>query len=230
MQRQWKMIYLAKRNAALAPEEFPQAWREHSELGLQCPNVQDKVLGVAQCSRLLDLDVPGVRADYDGVGLLDLRDQDAVGDIWNDPETLAIMRPDEPRVFSTYVRKFTLVCREYPLRAAPRSDCVLYGFLRRRAGLSKVEFDAVWLDGSAYWLDGDVLREATRVVHNAVVQVPPPGFGFDGIAEWWFDSPAALEAALAANGVPPDLPSAWAKLIDLPGSVFVPTHVTHSRP
>ena len=29
----WKMIYLARRNPALAPEQFPQAWREHSALG-----------------------------------------------------------------------------------------------------------------------------------------------------------------------------------------------------
>lgn len=28
----WKMIYLARRNPALAPEQFPQAWREHSAL------------------------------------------------------------------------------------------------------------------------------------------------------------------------------------------------------
>lgn len=152
MQPQWKMIYLARRNPALAPAAFPQAWREHSALGRQCRNVQDKVLGVAQCSRLLDLDLPGVSADYDGVGLLQLRDGDAVNGIWSDVDTLAIMRPDELRVFSTYVRGFTLVCHEYPLRDGLRSDCVLYGFLCRRAGLSKVEFDAGWLDGSARWL------------------------------------------------------------------------------
>jgi hypothetical protein len=29
----WKMIYLARRNPSLAPEQFPQAWREHSALG-----------------------------------------------------------------------------------------------------------------------------------------------------------------------------------------------------
>ena len=229
MQPQWKMIYLARRNPMLAPAAFPQAWREHSALGRQCRNVQDKVLGVAQCSRLLDLELAGVSIDYDGVGLLRLRDGDAVNEIWSDTETLAIMRPDEPRVFSTYVREFTLVCREYPLREAPHSDCVLYGFLRRRAGLSKGEFDAAWLDGSARWLDGDVLQQAGRVVHNAVVQTPPPGYVFDGIAEWWFDSPVALRAAFAAAGVPAGLPAVWAEFID-PGSVFLSTSVTHSRP
>ena len=230
MQQQWKMIYLAKRNPTLAPAAFPQAWREHSALGRQCRNVQDKVLDVAQCSRLLALDLPGVSADYDGVGLLRLRDGEAVNDIWNDAETLAVMRPDEPRVFSTYVRRFTLVCHECLLRDGPRSHFVLYGFLRRRAGLSKAEFDAAWLDGSPRWLAGAALAQAGRVVHNVVVQVPPPGYAFDGIAEWWFDSPAALHVAFAAHGVLADLPPAYMELIDLPGSVFVATQVTHSRP
>lgn len=230
MQQQWKMIYLARRNPRLAPAAFPQAWREHSALGRQCHNVQDKVLGVAQCSRLLDLDLPGVSADYDGVGLLRLRDLDAANDIWSDAETLAIMRPDEPRVFSTHVRNFTLVCREYPLRDAPRSDCVLYGFLRRPPGLSKVEFNAAWLDGSARWMSGDVLHKAVRVVHNIVVQAPPPDYAFDGIVEWWFDSPAALRTAFATGGVPAGLPAAYTDLMNLLGSVFIATQVTHSRP
>ena len=50
----WKMIYLALRNPALAPEDFPQAWREHSALGAGCTNVRDKVKSVRQCSRDLD--------------------------------------------------------------------------------------------------------------------------------------------------------------------------------
>lgn len=230
MQSPWKMIYLARRNPTLAPAAFPQAWREHSALGRQCRNVQEKVLGVAQCSRLLDLDLAGVSADYDGVGLLRLRDGEAVSEIWSDAETLAIMRPDEPRVFSTYVREFTLVCREHLLRDAPRNDCVLYGFLRRRADVSRADFDAGWLDGSARWLAGDALQHAGRVVHNLVVPEPPPGYVFDGIAEWWFDSAEALHASFVAGVVPAGLPQVFAELIDLPGSVFVATRVTHSRP
>jgi len=91
----WKMIYLARRNPALAPEDFPQAWREHSALGRQCRNVGERVLSVAQCSRLLDVPLPGSSADYDGVNLLVLRDRDAATMIWSDPETLAVMRPDD---------------------------------------------------------------------------------------------------------------------------------------
>lgn len=242
MTPQWKMIYLARRNPALVAEDFPQAWREHSALGRQCRNVQDKVLGVAQCSRLLDTNIPGASVDYDGVNVLRLRDRQAADDIWNDAETLAIMRPDEPRVFSTYVRDFTLVCSEQVLRDAPHGECALFGFLRRRADLSRAAFDAKWLGegsrergfagdaASARWLDSAALRGAVRAVHNAVVATPPPGYEFDGIAEWWFRSPAALRAAFAARGVATGLPAAYADLIDVPRSVFVATQVTHSRP
>ncbi|MBP6105040.1 MAG: EthD domain-containing protein [Steroidobacteraceae bacterium] len=118
----WKMIYLARRNPALAPEQFPHAWREHSALGAGCASVRDRILSVAQCSRILEgATPPGTAADFDGVNLLSLRDLQAASDIWNDPETLAVMRPDEPRVFSTYVREFTLVCEERVLRDLTRS-------------------------------------------------------------------------------------------------------------
>ena len=40
----WKMIYLARRNPALAPEQFPQAWREHSALGAGCTELASEDL------------------------------------------------------------------------------------------------------------------------------------------------------------------------------------------
>ena len=135
---QWKMIYLARRNPALAAEDFPQAWREHSALGRQCVNVADRVKSVAQCSRVLehpDLP-PGASADYDGVNLLALRDRQSADDIWSDAETLRIMRPDEPRVFADYVRNFSLLCRQQVLRGSLCADVLpqhqqvmLIGFL-----------------------------------------------------------------------------------------------------
>ncbi|MEG2048762.1 MAG: hypothetical protein RR100_18070, partial [Comamonas sp.] len=65
----WKMIYLARRNPALAAADFPQAWREHSALGRQCKNVGQRVKAVAQCSRQLQADAPALSTDYDGVNL-----------------------------------------------------------------------------------------------------------------------------------------------------------------
>lgn len=238
----WKMIYLARRSPALAPEDFAQAWREHSALGRQCRNVQDKVLGVTQCTRLRsdgqhlaeDGGLRGASVDYDGVNLLQLRDLDVATDLWNDPETLAIMRPDEPRVFSTYVRNFTLVCRERVLRQAPAGEVALFGFVRRSPSMSKNAFDAAWADGPPEpWLAAPALQGALRVVHNSVVQTPPAGYEYDGIAEWWFASADAARAAFGGAGAGDlrgQLPAAYDALADLAHSVFMFTQVSHRRP
>ena len=238
----WKMIYLARRNPALAAEDFAQAWREHSALGRQCRNVQEKVLGVTQCTRLRNVEestvedggLRGASTDYDGVNLLQLRDLSVASDLWNDPETLAIMRPDEPRVFSTYVRNFTLVCREHVLRDGPEGEVVLFGFVRRRAGLSQLEFDAAWSDGRRdEWLAASALQDALHAVHNSVVQVPPEGYDYDGIAEWWFANADAARAAFDGSGagdLRSQLPAAYGELIDLERSVFMLTQVSHRRP
>lgn len=253
-QPRWKMIYLAKRNPALAADDFAQAWREHAALGKQCTNVRDKVLGVQQCTRLRsdgaeDAKLHGASTDYDGVNLLQLRDLDVATDIWNDPETLAIMRPDEPRVFSTYVRDFTLVCSEQVLRDAPACPVAVFGFLRRNPSVSKNAFDAAWNDGpKEAWLSAAALDKARRVVHNHVVQTPPEGYEFDGIAEWWFDNADAARAAFAdSRSAAPttagavdmrskvrdlrcQLPAPYSVLVDLKQSVFMFTQVTHQRP
>ena len=72
----WKMIYLARRNPQLAAADFAQAWREHSALGRQCVNVQERVRGVTQCVRIFDGTWPeDASMDYDGVNLLLLRDR-----------------------------------------------------------------------------------------------------------------------------------------------------------
>jgi hypothetical protein len=224
------MIYLARRNPALAPEQFPQAWREHSSLGAGCTNVRDKIVSVAQCSRILEgAALPGAADGYDGVNLLVLRDLQAASDIWNDAETLAIMRPDEPRVFSTYVRDFTLVCEEQPLRDVPRGTTCLVGFLRRSVAVATVD----WQQGmalAAASLTSGVFAAARRVVHNAVHLPPPPGYEYDSIVEWWFDSPDAVRTAFGGRDVRESLAGSVASVADLAGSVFLFTRVTHSRP
>lgn len=227
----WKMIYLARRNPALAPEQFAQAWRGHSALGAGCTNVRDKVLSVTQCSRVLEgPPLPGASSEYDGVNLLALRDLQAATDIWNDVETLAIMRPDEPRVFSTYVREFTLVCQERVLRDAPRGRCCVVGFLRRRHGLSRATFQRAWAAGAAGELKAAALAEAVRVVHNDVHAEPPPGYDYDGIVEWWFESPDQARRAVDGEDVRRALAAGLAGCCDLDRSVFMFTRVTHSRP
>lgn len=222
---QWKMIYLARRNPALAPQDFAEAWRGHSSLGRQCRNVQDKVLGVTQCSRLLQQLPAGCNAEFDGVNLLRLRDRAAADDIWNDPETLAIMRPDEPRVFDRYVRDFTLVAAERVLRGKPAGQAVLVAFLRRPSGQPVLDFcQALEAPIAAAW------PLARCVVLNSVEPARPPGYDFDAIVEWWFDDADALLLSLQQQPLQQFRAHTLDQLCANSASVFVSTGVTHRRP
>lgn len=218
------MIYLARRNPALAAGDFAQAWREHSALGRQCRNVQDKVLGVTQCTRLLTHPPAGTSTQYDGVNLLRLRDRQAADDIWSDPETLAIMRPDEPRVFDRYVRDFTLVAREQVVREGRAGDAVLLGFLRRLPRVAAADF------GRALALAGVPWPQVRRVVLNTVEPRRPPGYDFDAIVEWWFDDGQALRAALGTGDLRRALPLLMTVVCDPATPVFMATAVSHRRP
>lgn len=228
---QWKIIYLARRNPNLAAEEFPQAWREHSALGRQCLNVGQRVKSVAQCSRLLDAALPGVSQEYDGVNLLILTDREAARAIWSDPETLAIMKPDELRVFDRYVREFSMVCSEQVLQDMPRTDVVLYAFLRRRADFSAASFQLSWIAAKpGDQLLQESLNTARRVVHNLVVETPPIGYEYDVVVEWWFESEQELLHAVSQQEISTVITKPLAGLLDLQDSVFIATRVTHSRP
>lgn len=74
------------------------------------------------------------------------------------------------------------------------------------------------------------LAQARRIVHNEVVEPPPPGYEFDVICEWWFDSVDELGRAFGRRELRERLPLPLTRLLDLPRSVFMLTTVTHSRP
>lgn len=229
----WKMIYLARRNPALAFEDFPQAWREHSALGKQCRNVQDKVLGVTQCVRT-DPPPAGTSAAYDGLNLLRLRDRGVADDIWNDPETLRVMRPDEPRVFDRYVRDFTVVAREEVWHGGPQGAvwavgaAVLAGFLRRGAGH---DTEQAWAaTARACQVATAALPANARLVGNRVEPARPEGYDFDAIVELWLPEPADAHAACAPGGWLEQVRTALGSAIDTEGSVWMATRVSHCRP
>jgi hypothetical protein len=223
----WKMIYLAKRNPKLAATEFAQAWREHSALGKQCRNVQDKVLGVKQCTSVLSLglatSLSGIHTDADGVNLLQIRDLQVASDIWHDPETQAIMKPDELRVFDRYVRDFTLVAEEKVLVDRAAGQAVLVGFLKQvPTGLESNLQQA--LSDFSTWNFGQ------RLVLNWVQEGQPEGYKYDAIVEWWFEDTKQLVSRISPSAVQLQLQTALGHLCQLQTSIFMATQVTHQRP
>ena len=224
----WKMIYLARRNPALLAEDFPQAWREHSALGRQCKNVGQRVKAVAQCSRVLKAEEAVLSSAYDGVNLMVLAEREAGGVIWNDPETLAVMRPDEPRVFADYVRNFSVLCRQQvlhsdlPQDALPQKEQVmLIGFLQKRDDWTGPA--AVPAACPELWQAG-ALAMAQRIVCNVLDEQAPAGYGYRYIVEWWFPSLADAQKAAQQLEHSPRGEYGWGE------SVFMLTDVTHCRP
>lgn len=220
----WKMIYLARRNPTLTPEQFPQAWREHSALGRQCKNVQDRVRSVTQCVRLLDGEIHDASTDYDGLNLLGLRDRESADAIWTDPETLAIMRPDEPRVFDRYVRDFTLVAQEQVLQSGSQGDAVLVGFFKKDSGVTAAEFQSSFGQDSPPW------PEVRCTLLNLVEPQRPTGYDFDAILEWWFDDAEALVNAITRKPIHNAMPALHHTVCDNNATVFMATRVSHRRP
>ena len=230
----WKMIYLARRNPQLAAVDFPQAWREHSALGRQCKNVGQRVKAVAQCARQLQVNHSSLSTDYDGVNLMVLADREAGSVIWSDPETLAVMRPDEPRVFADYVRNFSMLCRQQVLHSLLPEDAlpqnnqqILIGFLQRSDD---------WQDAApvlkscpAPWLAGGLVK-AVRVVCNTLDEAAPAGYGYRYVVEWWFDSSEAAQNAAQQLQAADDTTGGADETYGWGDSVFMLTQVTHSRP
>jgi hypothetical protein len=221
----WKLIYLAKRNPSLKAEQFPQAWREHSALGRQCTNVQHRVRSVTQCVRVPVEKVPLLSTRYDGVNLIELLDRESADAIWSDPETLAVMRPDEPRVFDRYVRDFSLVAREHIIQPGPKGPSVLVAFLKSHHPADGMEKVTSFNDPL------ESIASTTRVVVNLVEPHRPPGYDFDVIVEWWFESlhrlNAALESAYLNEAI---LPFLEAGGYETQSAVLMATCVSHRRP
>ena len=220
----WKMIYLARRNPQLAAEDFAQAWREHSALGRQCRNVQDRVRSVTQCVRSLALEPATASLDYDGVNLLALRDRDCADAIWTDPETLAIMRPDELRVFDRHVRDCALVAQEQVLVDGPAGAAVLLAFLKRRQTVAAADFARALCLHSRPWAG------VQKSVINWVEPQRPPGYDYDAVAEWWFRDEAHMAQTLAGTRPRATLPVLYETVCNLRASVLMPTRVSHRRP
>ncbi len=49
-----KVIYLARRNPALAVDQFPDRWRQHAILGGTLPTLRGSFTQVAQCANMYD--------------------------------------------------------------------------------------------------------------------------------------------------------------------------------
>jgi hypothetical protein len=232
----FKLIYLARRNPSVAPDDWPRIWRSHAVFASQFPVIGAKISNLFYCNRVrapklnsAPFDPPGASQDYDGVAVV-AGPGDGFGDGEMDPADRAKIDQDELRVFSTYTPNFTLQGKEVLVEGGVQGQAAVIRFLARKPGASREEFMTHWSRHHA-----DIGKRAAgsgavaRYVHNEITKSPPPGYPFDAVTETWFakDDDAAksfVDGPVAALGK--DLPA----FCDVERTVTMLTGVIHRWP
>jgi hypothetical protein len=196
-----KTIYLAKRNPDTSYEEFVANWRQHAVLSGSFSEVGRRFDSVIQCKRVLDdLDEDlGLTQEFDGANLLGLFSLFDAVDVYNQ-EGIPTLRVDERRVFSDYVSESSMTGVEHVLLDGERGEVVVLELVRRRPGTDLRSFLLSWTGdyARAVMSSAPFRTQVRRYVHNLIVLPTPPGWGYDGVAEYWFSDVASASAYLRA--------------------------------
>jgi len=201
-----KVIYLARRNPAIAKEAFPERWRQHSAFGR--PLIKRSEMGYnTVCYCLIEEDTDGAvdpSGPYDAVCLMHLEGLHSIGPairranhVLLAPEVAA----DELRTFDRYVKDAKLFCAFEPVLNGPETEWCVLLMMSRIADISPTAF-LRQTRGSMQSLLAlpEVIEHVTRVVQHSVLVRPERDFDYDVAQEYWFDSHAAMVAGSAAIG------------------------------
>lgn len=233
----YKLIYLARRNPEVSPEDWPRTWRSHAVFASQFPVIGARISGLYYCARLyqptLDgqpAEAPGVSTRYDGVAIVASPSPEGLGGELT-PEDRARIDADELRVFETYTPNFSFHCQEVLVHGGAPGAAAVVRFLARRPETPRAAF-LERLNGRHAEIAiaaADGAGTVTRYVHDALREEPPPGYPFDAIVETWF---ATAEDAVRSLSDPQfaaqrqDLEA----FCDPDRSVALLTHVFHRWP
>jgi hypothetical protein len=194
----FKLIYLAKRNPKIEPQDFPEAWRSHSRLASTLVNTMGKhFLRVRQCIKAYEARVPPAYVnEHDGAAILTLRSWDSLIRARHHPDAISIMHDDEPRVFAGYVKPWTMAAEEERLIEKREGSFALLHFFARRPNVGIYDFQDRWSGEYADSIQAlDTVAESAGVFAlNHVLDHPSPDYTFHGISELWFDD---MDEALA---------------------------------
>lgn len=194
----FKLIYLAKRNPAIVPADFPEAWRSHSRLASTLAQTMGQhFVRVRQCIKAHEADVPAeYHNEHDGTALLTLRSWDSLVKARYHPDALRIMHADEPRVFAGHVAPWTMAAEEVRLIEKREGNAALVHFFPRGRDCDAYTFQEKWTGEYADRI-GSLQKVATGAAVfalNHVLDAPSPAYTFAGVSELWFDD---LESARA---------------------------------
>ena len=181
-----KRAYFVRRNPALSAAEFPQRWKQHSQLGAQFPDLLARHSRVLYC--LADHargGAIGASQAYDGVGLLFVSDAALIDTAPMDPNVLPTMRADELRVFHQNVFNSAIVAKEHILKDGPDGKIGILSFTRRHDGVTREALHAAFTQSG---LAATVAYQRNIRKHIEGEVVGEPTIDFDAMTELWFDS------------------------------------------
>jgi hypothetical protein len=230
----YKLIYLARRNPQISPDDWPRAWRSHAVFASQFPVIGARISRLFYCSRIhepvLDgarVDPPGASRDYDGAAIIASPSPEGLGGELN-PQDRARIFEDERRVFADLTPTFSFHCQETLVRGGAQGAAAVVRFLARKAGTSREDFLARW-GGRHAEVAAEAAATVTRYVQNRLREEPPPGYPFDGIEETWFATAEDATRALQDEAFAP-VAADLAQFCDMDRSVTLLTRVIHRWP
>ncbi|WP_279351435.1 EthD domain-containing protein [Erythrobacter litoralis] len=190
-EKRYKLIYLARRNPALAPAEFPEAWRSHAALaGKFATSLGKHFLSSHQCVKDREEGVSALLTkDYDGSTILGMKSWEDLLAARYHPHSLEELYEDEKRVFAGAVDNWTMAVEESVIVDGDATSHVLLSFVspEKRDGFDLASRAAAGRLPAAF-------PDAKRIVWNEVVD-PAKAYRFAAVIEVWFPN---RDKALAA--------------------------------
>lgn len=230
----YKLIYLARRAATVAREDWPRTWRSHAIFASQFPVLEAKIDWMRYCNRIDDPEVeglPGLSNAHDGVSVASSPTLDALNGGGFSKAERALIDEDELRVFDRLTPDFSFFCTEQLLRDGPPLEIGIFRFVPRKVGMSRDAFAERWRGRHAVVAGAaaDMLGNVNRYALSLTIDEPPPLYPFDGISECWHVDLDEAVKALSDPALAP-LTDDLAEFCDMDRSVTMLTRISHRWP
>jgi hypothetical protein len=233
----YKLIYLARRNPSVRQEDWPAIWLSHAKFAGQFPMIRPNFRSIHYCTRIITptldgalLVPPAASTGFDGVAIVSCPAIAGLN-IEVPPDIRARIDEDEMRVFSTVTPNFSFKAKEDFVYGGAPGLAVVIRFLAKGPDQTAETFTAHWRNehteivGRAADASGIVRRH----VHNGMLEAPPRGYKFDGIAETWFSNPEDALRSLVDDAFAP-VAHDLSQFCDLKRSVTMLTTVIRRWP
>jgi hypothetical protein len=174
-----KWLYLAPRSIDIAQADFAKRWLGHAKLASQFPDLLQYFDATIYC-----LVSPDLTHSFDAAGIITLADRKAVAAVLAHPLAATVIFPDEKKVFSDYVARFSIGAEPEVVGDFPARGYAMLAFIRRSPNLTAAQFAHTLRKSVFDHLTGEMEINGARCVLN---------WQFSGIFDSVHDYDAVVE-------------------------------------